>query len=112
MSTSVDPAVTTDQHDADAAHAASEVFGLPDVLDLTQAQGLRDGLAALMADGSLVLDAGAVERMSTPCIQVLLAAARTADAAHIRFSITNPSPAFRTALADLGLQADFSSWMS
>jgi anti-anti-sigma regulatory factor len=51
---------------------------LPAVLGLTEAQSLRDTLAALLGGGSLLLDASAVERMSTPCAQVLLAAGRQA----------------------------------
>ena len=84
---------------------------LPQVLDLTQAQNLRDTMAARLSDGSVVLDASAVERMSTPCAQVLLAAGRSAGFAGTSFQITNPSEVFRAALADLGLQAEFMNWM-
>jgi chemotaxis protein CheX len=84
---------------------------LPQVLDLTQAQNLRDSMAARLSEGPLVLDASAVERMSTPCAQVLLAAGRAADLAGSPFHIINVSDVFRTALADLGLQAEFKNWM-
>ena len=84
---------------------------LPQVLDLTQAQSLRDAMAARLGDGPLVLDASAVERMSTPCAQVLLAAGRTADLAGFPLQIIDPSDVFLAALADLGLQAEFKKWM-
>jgi anti-anti-sigma regulatory factor len=84
---------------------------LPQVLDLTQAQNLRDSMTALLADGTLVLDASDVERMSTPCTQVLLATGRAADLAGSSFQIINVSDVFRSALADLGLQAEFKNWM-
>jgi anti-anti-sigma regulatory factor len=84
---------------------------LPQVLDLTEAQSLRDTMAARLSDGPLVLDASAVERMSTPCAQVLLAAGRAADIAGSSFRIIDASEVFRTALADLGLQAEFNNWM-
>ena len=84
---------------------------LPQVLDLTQAQNLRDSMAARLGDGPLLLDASAVERMSTPCAQVLLAAGRAADLASSAYQIINASDVFRTALADLGLEAEFNNWM-
>jgi chemotaxis protein CheX len=84
---------------------------LPQILDLTQAKSLRDSLAAQLAGHAVVLDAGAVERMSTPCAQVLLAAARAAGSADASFRIINASAVFRTALADLGLVPEFCKWM-
>jgi anti-anti-sigma regulatory factor len=84
---------------------------LPQILDLTWASALRDTLAELLAEQSIVIDASAVERMSTPCAQVLLAAGRTAHATRVPFRILNASAVFRAALADLGLQPEFSKWM-
>jgi chemotaxis protein CheX len=84
---------------------------LPQILDFTQAQPLRDSMAVLLSGDPLVLDASAVERMSTPCAQVLLATGRAAAAAGISFKILDASAAFRTALADLGLQPEFKNWM-
>jgi anti-anti-sigma regulatory factor len=84
---------------------------LPQVLDLTRAQDLRETMAAQLGDGSVLLDASAVERMSTPCVQVLLAVGRAADLAGSPFQIIDASDAFRAALADLGLQAEFKNWM-
>jgi len=84
---------------------------LSQVLDLTQAQNLRDTVAALLNDGPVLLDASAVERMSTPCAQVLLAAGRAADLAGSSFQIIDASEVFRTALADLGLQTEFRNWV-
>ncbi|NVN84911.1 MAG: STAS domain-containing protein [Rhodopseudomonas sp.] len=81
------------------------------MLDLPQAKGLKDDLIRLLAEGAVVLDAGAVERMSTPSAQVLLAAGRAADAAGLEFQIVNASEVFQTALADLGLQAEFKNWV-
>ncbi len=82
---------------------------LPQVLDLTQAQPLRDVMAALLREGDVVLDAAQVERLSTPCAQVLWA---TGKAAGSRFAIHNASAAFQTALADLGLSSAFGEWMA
>ena len=84
---------------------------LPQMLDLPQAKSLKDDLVRLLERGAVVLDASAVERMSTPSAQVLLAACRAATAAGTEFQIVNASEVFQTALADLGLQAEFKNWV-
>jgi anti-anti-sigma regulatory factor len=81
------------------------------MLDLVQALHLRDDMLRLAGDDCILLDAAVVERMSTPCAQILLAAGRAARASDKSFKITNASEVFRTAIAALGLQADFSNWM-
>jgi anti-anti-sigma regulatory factor len=82
------------------------------VLDLARAAELRDDMIRLLAQGALVLDAGAVERMSTPSLQVLLAAGRAAEGAGSGFQIVNASEGFRAAVVDLGLEAEFKNWVS
>jgi chemotaxis protein CheX len=84
---------------------------LQQTLDLTQAQALQQSLMALLGGGAVVLDASAVERMSTPCLQVLLATGRAAEAANSPFQIVNASDVFMAAIADLGLQPQFTNWM-
>jgi anti-anti-sigma regulatory factor len=111
MPSPVDPPVPSGPGSDPALHPVPHV--LPDCLDLTRAQELRDELSAALLRGTpLQIDASAVERLSTPCAQVLLAAGRAAAAGPAPLSITDPSDAFRAALADLGLQAEFSSWMN
>lgn len=85
---------------------------LPQVLDLSLAQALRDRVAEGLRAGALTVDAGAVERVSTPCLQVLLAAGRAAEQAGTSYSIVNASDAFGSALADLGLRTAFSKWIA
>jgi len=84
---------------------------LPQILDFAQAQVLRDTLIGLPGTAALVLDASAVERMSTPCAQVLLAAGRTAESTGTSLKILNASEVFTSALAELGLQPEFSKWV-
>lgn len=84
---------------------------LPQILDFARAKDLHGAMIAAIANGPVRLEASDVERMSTPAAQVLLAAGRAADAAHIDFHIVNPSEAFRHGLADLGLEAEFKHWM-
>jgi anti-anti-sigma regulatory factor len=84
---------------------------LPQVLDIVQAKDLCDSLISLISQGSVRLDAGDVERMSTPAAQVILAAGRAADVSGIDFKIVNASEAFRNGLHDLGLRAEFKHWV-
>jgi len=73
---------------------------LPIALDLAAAGSLLETvLGHLDAQPRLVVDASEVETLTLPCAQVLLAAQRSFE----RMSIERPSPAFRSALEDLGL---------
>ncbi|MBV9561027.1 MAG: STAS domain-containing protein [Bradyrhizobium sp.] len=92
--------------------AAGQVHALPEMLDLAQAESLRKGMLNLLQRRDILLDASAVQRMSTPCVQILLAAGRSAQAVQKPYKITNASDVFRAAIADLGLQSEFSNWMN
>jgi two-component system chemotaxis response regulator CheY len=73
---------------------------LPAVLDQAAAEGfLGTLLRAVESDSPIRLDASAVETITTPCIQVLLAAARAND----RLTVADPSEAMVSAFRDLGL---------
>ena len=99
---------------AQAPHDQTDLSGpycLPHTLDLTQARGLQENMMALLGGDEIVLDASAVERMSTPCMQVLLATGYAAGAAKLSFRLVDASDAFRGAVADLGLQTQFTNWM-
>ena len=87
-------------------------YSVPATLDLTAARDLRERLIPMLSGSGVVLDMSAVDRMSTPCLQVLLAAGRAADTAEVSFQIVDASDAFRSAVADLGLETQFSNWMA
>lgn len=73
---------------------------LPAVLDLSAAEGfLATMLQAAESEEPIRLDASAVETLTLPCAQIILAA-RRADG---RLAVVNPTPAFLDAFADLGL---------
>lgn len=72
---------------------------LPNILDFAAAAGLHQSvLGGLKASGRLQLDASAVEVISLPCMQVILAATREGAV------IVNPSPAFTEAFETLALE--------
>lgn len=86
-------------------------LGLPGDLDLPMAQPLIASLRHAAAhSGSILIDAGGVERVSTACIQALLAASRHAAEHGVRFGIVRPSEVLAEACDDLGLGAWLKQW--
>jgi two-component system chemotaxis response regulator CheY len=76
------------------------ILKLPAVLDLAAAEEFIATLRQhLQGEGGLRLDASAVETLTLPCIQILLAAMRD----HDQISIEQPSIEFANAFQDLGL---------
>ncbi len=74
-------------------------FTLPPVLDFAAAEGFQASLIEkLQANSALQLDAAAVETLTTPCIQLILAAAKSHQ-----IRICNATEAFDSAFSDLGL---------
>jgi two-component system chemotaxis response regulator CheY len=73
---------------------------LPAVLNLAAAEGLLGTLQSrLLVGARLRVDASAVETLTLPCVQIILAALQSYD----RISIERPSAAFVVAFEDLGL---------
>lgn len=82
-------------------HAAA----LPGTLDLSSTASLHEVLRARTVAGELRLDAQAVERVSTPGLQLLAAAAASACTKGIAFRLQHAPPVLRDAIVDLGLTA-------
>jgi anti-anti-sigma regulatory factor len=101
-----------DESTASGSESGVGRYSMPASLDLTSARELRERLVAMLPGNGVVLDMSAVERMSTPCMQVLLAAGRSAEAAKVSFQIVDASDAFRAAVADLGLETQFCNWVT
>ena len=77
---------------------------LDPVLDLRAAASLKDMLQQGLARGvPLTLDAGAVARMSTACVQVLTAAILEARKNAVTLALKKSSPVFDAAFVALGL---------
>jgi len=78
----------------------TDQFKLPAVLDLNAAEEFLATLRQhLQGEGSPRLDASAVETLTLPCIQILVAAMRD----HGEVAIDQPSHEFVNAFRDLGL---------
>lgn len=81
---------------------------LPEVMDIGAAETLRstllEGMAqALAGGGALNLNAQRAERVSTACLQLLLATIRSCALQNIPCAIQSPSLALAGACHDLGL---------
>ncbi len=75
-------------------------FALPPVLDFAAAENLQMSLIdKLRMSSSLQLDASSVETLTTPCVQLILAAAKSHQV-----RIQNASLAFDSAFSDLGVR--------
>jgi chemotaxis protein CheX len=79
-------------------------LALPATLDMQAAAPLKAMLLARMG-GDVMLDASAVERLGAQCLQILLAARRSWDAAGRNFEIAMMSDGFSAALAGFGVAA-------
>lgn len=84
---------------------------LPAVIDLDSLDGIRDGLLDAIEAGPVAIGAGAVERVSTNALFMLISAAETARRNHFEFAIVQPSAALSSAIERLGLSAQFSGMM-
>ncbi len=84
---------------------------LGSVLDLRRAERLKQALEkALVKGGEIKVDASAVERLSTACTQILIAAAVAMEKAGIPFTLLRPSEAFIESFNDLGLHSVLKQW--
>lgn len=83
---------------------------LPAILDVTSAESLLSILKESITANHLILVAENVEKLTTPCIQLLLATEKTLTANGHTLRINSPSDAFKHALCDLGLKEQFNQW--
>ena len=87
------------------------VLGLPSDLDLPMAMPLTECLRKALAAGEPVeIDADSVERVSSACVQALLAATRRAAELGLELRVIAPSVALVESCAELGLGPWLSEW--
>jgi len=86
-------------------------FTLSRELDLLAAEALKNDLLKLLhADGDLLVDGSEVERVSTPCIEVLVAAAAAFGEGGRSFEISEPSPPLCESFEAVGLADRIELW--
>ena len=84
---------------------------LPAIIDLDSLDSIRDSLIDMVEEGPVTVTADAVERVSTNALFMLISAADTARKNQFEFAIEQPSAAMTSAIARLGLDAQFSGMM-
>ncbi|MBL8669606.1 MAG: STAS domain-containing protein [Alphaproteobacteria bacterium] len=90
---------------------AFDTLRLAPVNDVVAAPALKRALLELSKAGRrIAIDAEGVERITTPCVQVLLAARRALASAGHELLVGPSSPAFRLAFDDLGLSEELQLW--
>jgi anti-anti-sigma regulatory factor len=81
------------------------------VADMAVARDVTAALrGALDRQAPVVVDAAAVEEMSTPCVQALASAAASFADANIALAFRQPSDAFIAAFSRVGLYAAMMRW--
>lgn len=88
-----------------AASGSANILKLSPVLDLNEAVGLHGQLLA-MRGHDLLIDATAVQRCGTPCIQVLMSAARTWEEDQKSYRLSGVSDAFGKTMQLIGIDID------
>jgi anti-anti-sigma factor len=84
---------------------------LPGDLDNALPAALREVvLRETRAGTTMRIDCAAVDKVSTPSVQLLLAAADYIGRQEARFVLANPSEALVEAFSDLGLFATLMTW--
>jgi len=91
--------------------AADGAVALAAAADMEAACELAEALrGALERQMPVVIDATAVEDMSTPCAQALVSAATSFAAANVTLVFRQPSDAFIAAFNRIGLYAAMMQW--
>jgi len=87
------------------------MVGLQPILDIRVADALKQTfLEAAEAGKPVTIDATMVERIFTPCIQVILAATEALEEKEVAFSFKAPTEAFVSAFDELGLFPTMMKW--
>ena len=91
--------------------AADGAIALAAVADMAVARDVTEALrGALERQAAVVVDAAAVEELSTPCAQALASAATSFAAANVALTFRQPSDAFIAAFNRIGLYAAMMQW--
>ena len=86
-------------------------YSLPAVLDIVVAGKFKNDLMqAANQDKDVKLNAGEVSRITTPCVQVIIALAKMFKESGRKLLIDKPSDTFCAAFADLGLAYELENW--
>jgi anti-anti-sigma regulatory factor len=88
------------------------VIKLSTVLDISHSKEFFDQVTVLTKGKSkiVVLDAGDVERVTTPCVQIILSLGKTLEKDNRLLKIDRATDDMRQVFCDLGLEEQFNKW--
>jgi anti-anti-sigma regulatory factor len=88
-----------------SANAANFVYPLNEVMDISYASNFHGDMTKIFSKkfSAFVFDASKIQRLTTPCIQIIISVAKTCVDKNIEFSINNPSDLTQKVFNDLGL---------
>ena len=89
------------------AGQTTQAVELPAIVDLDSLDGFRDKLLDAIERGDTTVDGGAVERVATNALMMLLSAAETAKRNKNDFAVVKPSEPMLSAIQRLGLTPHF-----
>lgn len=89
----------------------AQAVALPAIADLDSLDAFRDKLLDVIESGDAAVDGGAVERVATNALLMLLSAAETAQRNKSKFVVVNASEPMQSAIERLGLMPQFEPLM-
>lgn len=87
---------------------------LKEILDISYSERFVDEISNFVSKSGnqIVLDAGNVSKITTPCVQVLLAVFLKCYQENISLKINNISNNFKLAFQDLGLECELNKYLT
>jgi len=99
------------RHEGAGGLGSSRSYRLAPILDIRASRQLKSDLSAFVGDTDrLIVDASAVERVSTACVQVLMAFFSIVRSGGEMPVMSNPSRALERAFEDLGISEKLRQW--
>ncbi|NVJ97629.1 MAG: STAS domain-containing protein [Alphaproteobacteria bacterium] len=90
---------------------AAQELVLTEILDISAGDPLKAEMCEQLAKKeTLTVNASRVRKISTPCVQVLIAAGIEAERLGLAFHITRPSSVFSDSFQNLGLSEYLDQW--
>lgn len=93
------------------ADGRNKSVALPAIIDLDALDAVRDQLLDAVESGSVAVGAGAVERVCTNALFLLISAAETARRNSFSFTVNDASEAILAAIDRLGLGPSFAGML-
>ncbi len=97
-------------HQAEVADDVCRIL-LPRILDIPAAADLRETVLEMVEpEMTVAIQSDAVEQVTTPGIQMLLAVAAFVERKKAKFTVTKPSDGLVDGFSELGLFPQLMSW--